>query len=242
MLDILNQDQGKDSEADCIDRLEKLILSGDLDVGQKLPPQRLLAEQMGVGRPVIKAALQHLAANGMVKIIPRVGTVVSDYRKEGAIAMLTSLLKYERGNVAPKLLDGLLDIRGLVEIEITRLAANYRSDDHIRALRRIIAAEEQLPIDAIDQTASLNFEFHHTIAMASGNPIYPILLNSFRSVYTSLSAISFGEPQVISTVIGFQRDTADAIENQQSDLAVAAMRCLLSNGEDLLREKLERRF
>ena len=66
-----------------IKRFEELILSGTFPVGQKLPSERELAFQLGVSRPVVHEGLVDLAAKGMVTLIPRVGTIVNDYRQEG---------------------------------------------------------------------------------------------------------------------------------------------------------------
>ena len=65
-----------------ISRFENLILTGRLAIGQKLPPERELALQLGVSRPVVHEGLVELAAKGLVKLKPRAGAVVNDYRME----------------------------------------------------------------------------------------------------------------------------------------------------------------
>jgi len=70
--------------------------------------------------------------------------------------------------------------------------------------------------------------------MASCNQTYPLLLNSFKPVYTNLSGHFFKDPGVVPTVIGFHRDLADAIKKQDEQMAVAVMRCLLAHGEEHL--------
>ncbi len=219
----------------CSTRLEALILSGQLPVGQKLPPERDLARQLGVSRPVVHEALVDLAGKGLVSIVPRVGTLVSDYRKEGSLALLNSLLKYQQGDLAPKLLEGLLAMRVLFELETARLAAHYRTSEQIKAMRRIIRDEAHIdPLD-LQRKAELDFELHHLVALASDNQSYPLLLNSFKPVYTNLTRRFFGDPEVIPTVISYHRDLVDAIYRQDDKLAVAVMQCLLAHGEEQLR-------
>ncbi|MBW2258334.1 MAG: FadR family transcriptional regulator, partial [Deltaproteobacteria bacterium] len=77
-----------------IERFEELILSGRLSIGQKLPSERELARQLAVSRPVVHDGLVELSARGLVTIQPRVGTVVNDYRREGSLALLTSLMRH----------------------------------------------------------------------------------------------------------------------------------------------------
>lgn len=219
----------------CATRLEKLIISGQLPVGEKLPPERELAQQLGVSRPVAHEALVELAAKGLVTLVPRVGTIINDYRKEGSIALLTSLLEYQEGELAPQLLDGLLAMRRLFEMETARLAAIFRTVAQVDEVRNVIQAETQTAPSDIDRLTALDFEFHHLIALASGNQTYPLLINSFKPVYTNISGRFFGNPAVVPEMIGFQRRLIDAIDQQDDRLAAEVMGQLLSHGEEQLR-------
>ena len=235
MLTLLQPIKNEGLKELCASRLEALILSGQMLGGHKLPPERELARQLGVSRPIVHEALVDLAGKGLVTLVPRVGAVINDFRKQGSIALLTSLLKYHQGDLAPKLLEGLLAMRFLFELETARLAAIHRSDGHNQELREVIAAEERAEPTDIERLTALDFDFHHLVAMASGNQTYPLLINSFKPVYTNLSGQFFKDPTVVPTVIGFHRDLADAIKKQDEQLAVAVMRCLLAHGEEHLR-------
>ena len=59
-----------------------MILSGRLMVGEKLPPERELAESMQVSRAVVNSGITELARKGFLIIKPRVGTFVADYRRQ----------------------------------------------------------------------------------------------------------------------------------------------------------------
>ena len=114
-----------------INRFEELILSGKISVGQRLPSERELAVQLGVSRPVVHEGLLDLAAKGLVTMIPRVGTIVNDFRKEGSLSLLTSLVNYHQGGLEPHLLGSLLEMRQLFEVESARLAAHHRNREHL---------------------------------------------------------------------------------------------------------------
>ncbi|MFZ5570806.1 MAG: FadR/GntR family transcriptional regulator [Thermodesulfobacteriota bacterium] len=235
MLDMLKPVKTRSLKEVCAHRLEEWILSGVLGVGQKLPPERELAQKLGVSRPVVHEALVDIAAKGLVSLIPRVGTVVNDYRREGSIALLTSLLTYHQGRLAPKLLDGLLAMRILFEVENARLAALNRTQEQLRSLREIILAEEAADPGDIDRLTRLDFDFHHLIAMATDNQSYPLLLNSFKPVYTNLSGQFFREPGVVPIVIAGHHELLDALAERNQQQAMAAMRRLLEHGEERLR-------
>jgi len=219
----------------CVSRFEELIISGKLSTGQKLPPERELALQLGVSRPVVHEALVDIAAKGLVSLKPRVGTIVNDYRKHGSLALLNSLLNYHDGRLEPRLLDGLLEMRILFEMENARLAARNRTDQQAQELQEIVKKEEDEMNRNADNLVELDFEFHLLLAMATDNLSYPLLLNSFKQVYTNLTGLFFSNPSVIPAVHEFHANLADAVKKRDEKTAMAAMRDLLSHGEEHLR-------
>ena len=217
-----------------IQRFEELILSGQFKIGQKLPPERELALRLGVSRPVVHNGLVDLEAKGLITLMPRVGAVVNDYRREGSLALLNSLVAYHQGRLETDLQEGLLDTRRLFEVENARLAALHREAEHLRALENVIAQEAQAPAHDVARLTALDFEFHHLLALASGNRIYPLLLNSFKQVYVNLAAQFFEEPAVVKTVHAFHREMLSNIKNRDPDAAMAVMERLLAHGAEHL--------
>ena len=221
-------------------RFEELILSGKLKVGQKLPPERELALQMRVSRPVVHEGLVELASRGLVSIKPRFGTIVNDYRKEGSITLLSSLMQYQQGNLEPQLLESLLELRMLLEPQVARLAAENRTEEQIREFHEILEKEASGHHRHVQDITDLDFDFHLLIAMASGNAIFPLLINSFRQVYTNLTGRFFKDSQVIQTVHRYHRDLVLAFEIRDGKKAAALMKALLRHGETHLRKIIKR--
>ncbi|MRR35247.1 FadR family transcriptional regulator [bacterium] len=217
-----------------ITRFEDLILTGRLAMGQKLPPERELALQLGVSRPVVHEGLLDLAVKGLVTMKPRLGTIVNDYRREGSLAILESLIRFTKGDLSPDLLKSLLDIRALVEIETSRLAAMNRTDEQMEAFRDLLSREKAIGHSDINEITQLDFAFHHLIALASGNIVYPLLLNSFKPVYTAMTSIFFSDPDIIPVTISFHERLERAIDKGKAKDAVAIMTEVLAHGEDHL--------
>ena len=220
-------------------RFEELILSGKFKIGQRLPSERELALQLGVSRPVVHEGLVELSSRGLVTLTPRVGTVVNDYRREGSLTLLASLIQYRRGNLEPQLLESLLQLRMMMEPEFARFAATNRTDTQLAEFHNILREEEASPHHNVRKITDLDFEFHLLIAVASGNTVYPLLLNSFRPVYTNLSGQFFKEVQVILTVHKYHRDMVRAIERKDDKKAVSTMKAILSHGEKNLRKMID---
>jgi GntR family transcriptional repressor for pyruvate dehydrogenase complex len=221
-------------------RFEELILSGKVKIGQKLPSERELALQLGVSRPVVHEGLVELASRGLVSLKPRFGAIVNDYRKEGSITLLSSLIQYQKGKLEPELLDSLLQMRLLMETQFASQAAQNRTKQHLSEFNEIVKKEESANHKNIQNITDLDFEFHLLIAVASGNAVFPLLLNSFRQVYTNLSGQFFKDSQVISIVHKYHRDLLQALESKDAKKAVSIMKTLLNHGEKYLLKMIDR--
>ncbi len=220
-----------------ITRLEELVLSGEWQAGTRLPSERDLAEQLGISRPVLHEALVDLAAKGLVRIEARRGVFINDFRTSGSLAILSSLLAYSNGQLDPTLKRSLLAMRVLLEDETARLAALNRTADHLETLQSILEQEADSPCDPQVLT-ELDFNFHLQIALASGNLVYPLIINSFQSIYTSLSGSFFQAycgTEVVKVVFDFHKELVQAIRIQNSEAAVKIMLEMLRHGESLLK-------
>jgi DNA-binding FadR family transcriptional regulator len=226
----------------CAARLEQMILSGELEIGERLPSERSFAAQLNVSRPVLHQALVDLEAKGLVRILPRRGVFISDYRRDGSLALLSSLLSYHNGALSPDLNQSMLDMRMLLETETARLAAQYRTELQMVEFRELLAAEI-MAADSDPQTLTdLDFSFHHSIAIASGNLVYPLIINSFKDVYTGLTGIFFRRyfgTQVITAVHAYHQQLVVAFENRDPDSAVGTMLDMLKHGEGYLKGELQ---
>lgn len=222
----------------CVARLEELILSGELKAGERLPAERDLATRLGVSRPVLHEALVDLAAKGLVTINPRRGVAVNDFRKSGSMAILSSLLAYHNGEIDPQLVTSLLSMRILVETETARLAAEHASAAQLAELRKIVLSELTADRSSISALVELDFEFHLLISIASENMAYPLILNSFKTVYTHFTSAFYQKTAgsaVVDVVHTYHRHLLQALENHDTQKSVEIMKALLEHGEKLLK-------
>jgi DNA-binding FadR family transcriptional regulator len=226
----------------CITQLEELILTGELQMGARLPSERDLAAQLNVSRPILHEALVDLESKGLLKITPRHGTRVNDFRRSGSLALLSSLLNYHNGNLDPHFSNNLIDMRLLIEMETARLAALHRTPAQLEEFRDLLQQEAQTSAEDLEALISLDFSFHLLIAIASGNLIYPLIINSFRSVYTSLTGAFFqriSDNLILQTVHTYHRQLVDAIERQDADVCANIMSEMLKHGESILKGELK---
>jgi len=225
-------------KAACVKQLEHLILSGKLKINEKLPPERELAAQLQVSRPIVHEAIVEMAAKGLVTIIPRQGTIVNDYRSSGSCALLTSLLDYHEGSLDPAFFTSLLDMRFIFEGETARCAARFRTQEDVDKLHDTLDKEQSAANTDTQTRVDLDFSFHQQIALASGNMVYPLILNSFKPVYTNLTAefYSLAAPEIIFEVYSYHGQMLDAIKAGNDNLAHSIMKKMLSHGAENLQK------
>jgi DNA-binding FadR family transcriptional regulator len=238
MKDNIEPIQIQSQKEACIARLEHMILSGELGIGERLPSERDFAARLNVSRPVLHQALVELQARGLVQILPRRGVFINDYRRDGSLAMLSSLLSYHDGRLAPDFGQSLMDMRLLLETETARLAAANRTEAQLAEFRDLLAQEERAAKSDPHTLTELDFAFHLSIAIASGNLVYPLMINSFKSVYTNLTGQFFRKyygTDVVRDVHRFHQRLIESFQVQAADSAFQAMAEMLAHGESYLK-------
>ena len=166
-----------------VQQIENMILSGELAVGEQLPPARELSIRMGVSRPVISAGLVELEKLGFVEIRPRQGVYVCDYRRKGTMETLVAIMRYNGGALRQNEVRSLLETRDAMECMCMRLVVERSDAAALEALAPVL--ESIRTARDSDEAAENVFLFHHELAVLSGNMLMPLLYHSFRpqSVY-----------------------------------------------------------
>ena len=164
-----------------ISNIEAKILSGELPVGQQLPPERQLAQSMGVSRAVVTSGIVELENRGFLDVRPRVGTFVADYRRAGTMETLKSIMTYNRGRLRNEEIRSILEVRdALDKLAVADIIPHVTELDNMLLLEKVEAIRQ-----ARDnrQAAEAAFAFQHELAMLSGNTLLPLI---FRSFYSSV--------------------------------------------------------
>jgi GntR family transcriptional repressor for pyruvate dehydrogenase complex len=141
------------------------LLAGELKPGDRLPPERELAEQFGVSRTVIRDAVKTLAGRGILHVKHGAGIFVTT-SEENAIERLGAL-----SDILPlqgvRLRD-LFEIRKVLEAEGAEWAARRRNDYHLERLRGILE-DAHRNSENLEVLSERDAQFHVAIAEASQN-------------------------------------------------------------------------
>lgn len=206
-----------------IRKFEELILSGELEPGRRLPSERDLAERLQVSRPVVHEGLIELAKTGLVTKKARHGWRVNDYRREGSIELLSSLLRFHGGQLDRGFLREFAEFRASLEAAAAEEAAQKRTEGQIAELEEHHRAFCAAAGDPARQ-AEYDFRFHWTVNMASGNRLYPLLVNSLKQVYTRMLEQFYRNHRVAAVVEGYQADLLAALQGRDKGEAGRVMK------------------
>ncbi|MEX0922691.1 MAG: FadR/GntR family transcriptional regulator [Rhodovibrionaceae bacterium] len=204
--------------------LLKLIGSGRLAPGERLPGERQLAEMMNVSRVSIRAALQQLKAKGLITSVQGGGTRIAKAAEEIERG-LSSLVRANSDNLFE-----LIEIRAMLEVWAARRAAEDATPEQQAAIRAAFARMDVLAADD-PGFAERDMEFHLAIAKASGSAIYLHLMDMLEDVLKDLFAVNsetiLRAPENRRAIQRQHAAILEAIEARCGDGAAAAMRAHL---------------
>lgn len=207
-----------------MDRILARIASGEWGPGHRLPGERQLAEEMGVSRVSIRAALQSLKTQGLLDAVQGGGTRVI----ASSAAMDPGMLELVRVN--RENLHDLAEIRAILEGWAVRRAALNRTDADLAELSRIMEAT-QADIAAGAHKSENDVCFHLALAKAAGSGIYLHIMAVIRGVLHQMVDYHryqlFAEAEDDRVILEQHRAVLDAVRAQDPDAAEAALRAHL---------------
>lgn len=224
MLENLNRIEVVNPVDLIISQIRDLISSGSVKPGEKLPPERKLAEHFGVSRNQVREAINKLQFYGIVKVQPQSGTTVTGIGIVALEGLITDILKIEDSD-----LKSLVDTRILLEKEAARLAALNRTNDDLVQLTNALK-EYKNKLSASDHAVEEDLMFHIKIAEASNNKV----LKSLMMIITPDIVKKFIQYKVCNVANNNQtleehQNILDMISNQDAEGAVRAMEVHLSD-------------
>ena len=167
-----------------VQEIETMILSGKLKIGEKLPSERILAQQMQVSRAVINGGIAELARKGFVKVKPRSGVFVIDYRRYGTVESLLSIMNYKGGQLGKDEVRSILEVKMIVDKLAVELSLDQQTHEDIASLEGYLHKIQEA--DNHQKAADAAFSFYHELAMTSQNTLLPLIYRSFRVPVTHL--------------------------------------------------------
>lgn len=218
MLENLTKIQLKNPVDLIISQIRELISSGKIKPGEKLPPERKLAEHFGVSRSQIREAINKLQFYGIVSVQPQSGTVVTGIGTNALEGYINNILKIEKQDFL-----SLVQARIVLEKEAARLAAINRTEENIAEIKHAAKQyQEKLQngMSAIEE----DLMFHVKIVEASGNSVLKSMMITITpNIVKSFVNLKVCHERSNENTINQHDDIINMIEEKNPEGAVKAM-------------------
>jgi GntR family transcriptional repressor for pyruvate dehydrogenase complex len=205
--------------AGVVQGLRERILSGSLQPGMSLPPERELAGQLAVSRATLREGLSILSQMGLLSIQRgRNGGAVVTAPPTTTVSASIALLFQTRSVTAGQ----LCDFRRALEVEAARLAAVRCSPDALAQIAAALDAYVASGGDAELQNAR-GRAFHHAVARASGNPLLAETMACLNDAFAECFALQHPAPDPARLIHQLHWPIFDAIRRRDEPGARRAM-------------------
>lgn len=156
--------------------LKRLIATGQLKVGDRLPAERDLADQLEVSRNSVREALHTLELTGLIESLQGGGTFVREAGIDSIREPLSSVLITQDGVIRE-----ILEARRMMEPPMARRAAEHATKDHLARMGLALDLQERA-VTGGESGSEQDTEFHHALAEATGNTVIVKLVEAMMEV------------------------------------------------------------
>ncbi len=228
---ILTRRKPRSLALELVEALGDRIREGRLQTGDKLPTEAAIMGEFEVSRTVVREALSKLQASGLVETRHGIGTFVLGLGDGPGFRIAPEQFNTLRDVIA------VLELRIGVETEAAALAAQRRTPSNLTALRAALDSVVE-GVEAGRDAVAADFEFHLEIARATQNGHFVELMSTLGSMIIprarldAPAASNDERRQYLRRVNGEHESIFDAISNQDTEAARAAMRTHLANSRE----------
>ncbi len=163
--------------------IKNIIMKDKYKLGEKLPTENELCEQLQISRNILREVMKSLQAIGLVKVVQGSGTIVANPKVEMAQDIIEMHL--QRNNTSN---DSIMQARLIYEPGIAYLAAQNREQNDIDRMLSIIKSLNTCK--NISDAACLDLEFHTSLVYACKNEIFLLITKPLLSLQKKLRLIT----------------------------------------------------
>lgn len=217
-----------------IEQIKMQMVCGNWKAGSRLPPERVLAEQMGVSRPAIREALRALELIGLVRCVQGDANYLTDDVRECMGQPLSMLFALSGRDV-----EQVHQLRWGLEVETARLAARLRTEEEAENLLQILRCLEEYQDQHI--RGEMDRKLHFAIASCSHNPLILSVLNAASGQIDKnildIRLSILNEPGVDDAIDLQHRALVEAIVRQDEEQAAQIMEAHMKKIEQSMKQQ-----
>src|SRR6184192_2072016 len=209
-------------------QVKAMIADGKLKGGDRLPPERDLAEKFVVSRTSVREALRALESLGLIEIRPGEGTFVREVSIDALVGPLALLMTTQREAIGE-----LFEARRVLEPALAALAASRATPDEVQEMERIL--EDQAREIAAGRTGlAQDAAFHAAIGTAAHNRAITRIAHAVMDLLTQSREESLNTPGRPQRSHQDHRRILEAIRARDEHAAQQAMLDHLDSVESLV--------
>lgn len=202
-----------------VNELEEKIKNGELKDGEKLPSERVMAQQYCVSRNVVREAYKVMSEKGLVDIQIGRGAFVSIPKEEHIKSKLQETLAISNLNLSE-----ILEVREVLEESVAIKAVERANEDNIENLEKVFKRMEELINDPVGFTEE-DVNFHIELAKCTRNSMLVLLINIFNSITDkNLYKFNILYPGRVVKAQKDHRRIIDAIKEKNQDEIIIAVK------------------
>lgn len=158
-----------------VERIKKMIEEGELKIGDKLPTERAMAEELNVSRASIREAIRSLEVIGLIESIQGAGNYIKNDFSEILLEPLSMMFMLQQGSAIE-----IYELREVLELSTIMISAERIKKEELKKLKELIEKFKESDIES--NNVIIDKEFHYTIVKAANNPLITNLLNVLSQV------------------------------------------------------------
>jgi GntR family transcriptional repressor for pyruvate dehydrogenase complex len=220
----------RDAAKQAVDRLRSLILQGEFSAGERLPPERVLARELGVSRSTLREAIRALVVMNVLVSRHGDGTYVSSLEPD-LLAEPFELMV----SLSDESLFHLFEVRRVLETACAGLAAERISDEELVQFDRILEHSEAARDDP-EELLDRDVELHTAIVRATRNPLLIRIMSGVGALALAGRRRTMSLPGVADRSLADHARIVSALRRRSSETARAAMEAHLAHVEESFRE------
>ncbi|MCR4956673.1 MAG: GntR family transcriptional regulator [Lachnospiraceae bacterium] len=167
-----------------IRKIQEMILSGELKIGTKIPPERELAQEMGISRTIVNTGIAVLETQGFLQVIPRQGVFVADYRRFASVDTLNAVMRIKGDIFTDKDIRSILEIRWALERLTISDAMKNMTEENLVQLYQVVEGIKNA--NTLQEAAEGAMEFQLELAAIGKNTMLGLIMSAFRGPCVTL--------------------------------------------------------
>ena len=156
-------------------RIKEMIVSGDLQPGQRLPPEKELSERLGLSRNSLREAVKGLELIKVLDVRQGDGTYVTSLEPHLLLEAMSFVVDLHQDQSVIE----IFEVRRVLEPHAAWRAARFITDEQVAALREMLETVDEST--SVEDLVAHDIEFHRLINQAGGNAYLASLLDGLSS-------------------------------------------------------------